>query len=270
MSDVPSIAVQTEQSVSGALRERLSVVIIAGAVEHEIRDCLESVKWADEIIVVNSQSKDRTAEIAREYTDKVFFRNWDGFSKQKQFALEQAKNEWILSLDSDERVSPELRTEIQTILTNGSAYDGYYIPRRNYFLGHWVKHCGWYPGYQLRFFRKSKARMNERLVHEAFLVEGPVGYLKNDIIHQTHPTIRITLEKINTYSSLKAEEKASRRPVTFLDLLLQPPMAFLHFFFLKQGFRDGVYGLMVSMIHALTVALTYLKIWEMQNVSGKP
>jgi len=265
MSHGQSIDALQERLVRGELKERLSVTIIAGAVEHEIRECLESVKWADEIIVVNSQSEDRTAKIAHEYTGKVWIRAWEGYGAQKQFALDQATNDWVLSLDSDERVSEELRAEIQGILANGSSYDGYYIPRRSYFLGHWVKYCGWYPGYQLRLFRKSKTRMNEKRVHESFVVLGPVGYLTKDILHHTHPTIRATLQKIDAYSTLKAQERANRKRVTFLDLMLRPPAAFLHFFFFKQGFRDGVYGLMVSLIHAMTVTQTYLKIWEMQH-----
>lgn len=247
-------------------RRKLSVTIIAGEAEDEIRGCLESVKWADEIVVVDSHSKDKTAEIAREYTDKVFLKEWEGYAAQKQCALELATNEWVFSLDSDERVSDGLRTEIEDILANGSPHDGYLIPRRNYFLGRWIKYCGWYPGFQLRFFRKGKAKLNHRQIHEAFLVDGPIGYLTHDIIHHTHPTIHETLSKVNEYSTLRAQEKAARKRVTTLDLVLRPLAAFLQFYILKQGFRDGVYGLMVSVIHAITNAQTYMKIWELQNV----
>lgn len=247
-------------------RYKLSVTVIAGNAEGEIRDCLESVKWADEIIVVDSMSRDKTAEIAREYTDKVFLKEWGGYAAQKQFSLDQAKNEWVFSLDSDERVSETLRDEIEGVLRNGTTLDGYYVPRRNFFLGQWIKRCGWYPGYQLRLFRKGKAKLNERKIHEAFLVDGPIGYLTHDIIHHTHPTIHETLSKVNEYSTLRAQEKASRKRVTALDLVLRPLAAFLQFYILKQGFRDGVYGLMVSMIHAITNAQTYMKIWELQNV----
>jgi glycosyltransferase involved in cell wall biosynthesis len=258
-----------EEVSSGESARQLTVTIIAGAAEDEIRVCLESVKWADEIVVVNSVSKDRTAEIAHEYTDKVLFKEWEGYGAQKQFALDCATNEWVLSLDSDERVSDALRSEIENILTNGSSHDGFYIPRRNYFLGRWIKHCGWYPGYQLRLFRKSKAKVNDRRIHEAFVVGGSVGYLACDIIHHTHPTIRDTLAKVDEYSTLKAQEKVGLKRVTFLYLIFHPFVAFVHSFFFKQGFRDGVYGLMVSIIHAITDAETCMKIWEMQNSSQK-
>ena len=248
---------------------KISVTVIAGNSEDDIRECLESVKWADEIVVVDSRSSDKTKQIAREYTNRILLKEWGGYGAQKQFALDQASNEWVLSLDTDERVSDELRSEIQNILVNASPYDGYYIPRRNYFLGRWIKHCGWYPGYQLRLFRKSKTRVNDRRIHEAFVVHGTVGHLKSDIIHFTHPTIRATLAKVDEYSTLEAEEKVGHKRVTVLGLVFHPFMEFLSSFLLKQGYRDGVYGLMVSMIHSLTDAQTYMKIWEMQNVSRK-
>ena len=249
---------------------KLSVTIIAGDVEDEIRGCLESVKWVDEIVVVNSMSKDGTAEIAREYTEKVFLKAWEGYAAQKQFALDQATADWVLSLDSDERVTDELRVRIKEILANDSAYDGYYIPRRSYFLGRWIKHCGWYPAYQLRFFRKAKAKVTDRRVHEGFVVNGTVGYLSGDLIHYTHPTIHRTLAKINEYSTLEAQEKVELKRISFLDLLFHPLTAFLHSYFIKQGFRDGVHGLMVSSVHAITEAQKLMKIWEMQNVPRKP
>jgi len=168
-------------------------------------------------------------------------------------------------LDTDERVSTDLREEIQGILTNGSAYDGYFIPRRGYFLGHWIKHCGWYPDYQLRFFRRSRATTNERQVHEAFVVRGPVGYLKSDLIHYTHPTIAKAMEKGREYAVLEAEEKAGRKRVSALFVVLHPIYEFFNSFILKQGFRDGVYGLMVCLIHAMTDAQVYMQIWEKQN-----
>ena len=247
-------------------QHKLSVTIIAGNAEGEIRDCLESVKWADEIIVVDSMSRDKTAEIAREYTHQVFLREWEGYAAQKQFSLGQAKNEWVFSLDSDERVSETLRDEIEGVLRNGTTLDGYYIPRRNFFLGRWIRRCGWYPGYQLRLFRKGKAKLNERKIHEAFIVEGSVGYLTGDIIHHTHTTIESTLVKINEYSTLRAQEKVNKRRVKAFELIFRPLAAFLQFYLLKQGFREGPHGLMVSIIHAMTCAQTYMKIWEMQNV----
>jgi glycosyltransferase involved in cell wall biosynthesis len=245
-------------------RRRLSVAIIAGEAETEIRECLESVKWADEIVVVSS-GVDRTAAIAREYTDKVLLKEWAGFGAQKQFALESATGEWALSLDTDERVSTDLRQEIQNILASGSAYAGFYMPRRGYFLGQRIRHCGWYPDFQLRFFQRSKARIDGRKVHEAFVVDGPVGYLKGDLIHYTHPTIEKAIAKGMEYAALEAAEKAGKKHANLLLVVLHPIYEFFNSFILKQGFRDGVYGLMVSIIHAMTDAQVHMKIWEMQN-----
>jgi glycosyltransferase involved in cell wall biosynthesis len=265
-SEVSHVEVLAEEDRMQRTSGQLSVTVIAGEVENEIRECLESVNWADEIIVVNS-SADRTAEIAREFTDKVLVRAWSGYGSQKQFALESATKEWVLSLDTDERVSEPLQEEIKRVLSNGSQYDGYYIPRRGYFLGHWIKHCGWYPDYQLRLFRRGKARMNDRRIHESFTVTGPVGFLKNDLHHYTHPTIAVALAKGREYAALEAAEKVEKKRVSALFVFLHPLFEFFSSFFLKQGFRDGAYGLMVCMIHAMTDAQTYMKIWEMQHVS---
>lgn len=253
----------------GKDRKTLSVVIITGNEEKRIRDCLESVKWADEIIVVDSESIDRTVEIAREYTDKIFVRRWEGYAPQKQFAIEQATCDWILSLDADERVSPELKLEIEGILATETEYEGFYIPRRNFFLGKWIRSCGWYPNYQLRLFKKGKGCVTKRKVHEGFVVDGKVGYLKGDIIHYTHMELKSTFAKINEYSSLSAEEKAERRIVKGIDLILHPLSAFLGHYIFRGGFKDGVHGLMVSLIHAMTNMQTYMKIWELQNVKSQ-
>jgi len=239
--------------------------VVAGDVEDDIRECLETVKWADEIIVVNSGT-DRTAAIAREYTDKVLVKEWAGYGAQKQFALEAATNDWVLSVDSDERVPEELREEILRVLTNGSANAGFYIPRRGYFLGRWIKHCGWYPDYQLRLFRRSRARTDNRKVHEGFVVDGAVGHLKSDLVHYTHPSIEKAIAKGREYAALEAVEKAGRKRVNALLVVLHPIYEFLNCFLLKLGFLDGVYGLMVSLIHAMSDAQVYMKIWEMQHV----
>jgi hypothetical protein len=244
---------------------KLSVTIIAGAEEVNIRECLESVRWADEIIVVNNFTEDRTIEIAREYTSCIFQRKWQGFASQKRFALEQATHEWVLSIDADERVSPELRSEILNIIKSDTQFNGFQIPRRSYFLDRWINSCGWYPGYQLRLFKRTKARMTDRLVHEGFEVEGSIGTLTGDIIHYTHPGIKITIQKINEYSSLQALEKYQKRKVSTVGLIFRPILAFLQMYVGRKGYRDGAYGVMVSMIHAITYALTMMKMWELQH-----
>lgn len=247
--------------------ERISVIIIAGNEEGNIGDCLESVKWADEIVVVDSESVDRTVEIARGYTDKVFVRRWEGYASQKNYAMHMAENEWILSLDADERVSPELRSEIEAL--EFSKADGFYIPRRNFFLGRVITSCGWSPDYQLRLFRKSMTTLTDRQVHEGFSVNGKRGHLQGRLIHYTHNTIAGTISKINEYSTLEAEEKSDKIHVNGAKIFFKPLWAFVQHFIIRRGFTDGVHGLMVSIIHAITKTQVYMKIWEIQNAEKK-
>jgi glycosyltransferase involved in cell wall biosynthesis len=265
MSEESPSTVAVEHDLTLKSSDRISVTVVAGDVEDDIRECLETVKWADEIIVVSS-GVDRTAAIAREYADKVLIKEWAGYGAQKQFALEAATCEWVLSVDTDERVSTDLRAEIQGILTKGTTYAGFFMPRRSYFLGRWIKHCGWYPDYQLRLFRRTKARTDSRKVHERFVVDGPVGQLKSDLIHYTHPTIEKAIAKGREYAALEAAEKAGKKHVNALVVVLHPLYEFFNCFLLKRGFLDGAYGLMVSLIHAMSDAQVYMKIWEMQRI----
>ncbi len=247
--------------------EKISAVVIAGAEENNIAGCLESLAWADEIVVVNSESKDRTIEVAKKYTSRVFIRKWEGYASQKEFSVEKATNEWVLSIDADERISDELREEIKAL--DFSIADGFFIPRRNYFLDKVVRSCGWSPDYQLRLFRKSKAKLTDRRVHESFQVQGKTAYLKSELIHYTHPAISSTFEKIAEYSTLEAQEKSTKIRMNASKIFFKPIWEFLHHFIIRHGFTDGVHGLMVSMIHAMTKAQVYMKIWEIQNVRNK-
>ena len=247
----------------------LSVIIITANEEKNIRECLESVKWCDEIILVDSESTDKTVDIAKEYTDKIFIRKWEGYASQKRFALEQASNEWVLSIDADERVSKGLKEEIIQLLTDKPDNDGYFIPRLNHFLDKAVKSCFWYPDYQLRLFKKNTTTLTDRKVHEGFVVDGVTGKVKNDLIHYTHQSIKETISKVNEYSTLEALEGRIKKKVKPIDIVLHPLAAFLNHFISRKGYKDGVYGLMVSLIHSMTNMLTYMKVWEKQNVKNK-
>ena len=247
--------------------ERISAVIIAGAEENNISDCLQSVRFADEIIVVNSGSRDRTVEIAQSFTDRVYVHAWEGYAAQKSYAVSLATNEWVLSIDADERVSSELRDEIKSL--NFESADGFFIPRRNFFIDRVIRSCGWFPDYQMRLFRKSKTSVTDRRVHEGFMVNGKTGRLSGELIHFTHMTIENTMRKSNEFSSLSAEEKASRRRVKGRHIFFYPLYAFFHHYILRRGFTEGVHGLMVSMIHAVTNLQTQMKIWEIQNIKNK-
>jgi len=179
-----------------------------------------------------------------------------------------ASNQWVLSLDADERVTDELRDNIKKVLDDGTDADGFKVARRNYFLGKWITGAHWYPDHQLRFFRKEKASMTEVLVHEGFEVNGKTEILSGDIIHYSYRTLDEAYKKINTYSSLAAEQRAGKK-VSALDLILHPIAAFLTDYFSRKAYKDGVHGLLVAIMHAMTNLMTYTKIWEIQNVKSK-
>lgn len=244
------------------MENKISVTIITGNEEENIRECLESVKWADEIIVVDSESTDRTVEIAKEFTDKIFIRKWEGYASQKNFAMEKASNEWVLSIDADERVTPELADEI--LHSNLNEYDGYRIKRDNYFIGKKITGCGWGNDYQVRLFKKSKTKLTERLVHEGFVVNGNLNTLKSELLHYSYRNLKDGFYKINEYSSLEAKEKASRKKITGLRIVFFPVWAFIQHYFIRKGYKDGRHGLIVSLMHAMTKLQVYMKIWEIK------
>ncbi|HVO72526.1 MAG TPA: glycosyltransferase family 2 protein [Ignavibacteriaceae bacterium] len=244
--------------------EKISVIIITNDEEDSITDCLKSVQWADEIILVDSGSKDRTIELAKKYTSKIFFKAWEGFSAQKKYALSLASNEWVLSLDADERVSEPLMNEIFNLELNSS--NGFYLPRENYFINKKISTCGWNKDNQLRLFKKSKTMLTDKLVHEGFVVDGKVDYLKNPLIHYTFRTISGTLSKINYYSTLRALEIfKGKRKITALTIVSHSFSAFFRFFFSLKGYKDGMYGFLISIFNSLTTLLVYSKTWELQK-----
>jgi glycosyltransferase involved in cell wall biosynthesis len=247
-------------------RARISAIIITENEAYNLRACLESITWVDEIIVVDAGSKDETVAIAREFTDKIYHNPWPGFAAQKQFALERATEPWVLSIDSDERVTPELRDEILALLVSASnLHSGYYIPRLSTFLGKFIYHCGWYPGYQLRLFQREHGRLTTARVHEGFVVEGTAGYLQQHLLHYTHPTLAESLKRMNRYSSLEAMDRAARRRVRWWDFIFHPLAAFFNKFIGLKGYKDGVHGFLLALVTAQVKMALYMKIWEIQN-----
>lgn len=250
------------------MSEKLSVIIITKNEEKNIKECLESVKWADEIILVDAFSTDRTIDIAKSYTDKIFQREWIGFAAQKNFALSLAANEWILSLDADERVSQDLKLKIQNLLVDEKylkVYDGFLIKRDNYFLGKLIRSCGWNRDFQLRLFKKSKTKLTNRLVHEGFEVYGKIGKIAEPIIHLSYKSFNDAIAKINHYSSLEAIEKSTKKKANIFTIIFYPILYFLQHFIFRYGFIDGIYGFFVSLLHAWTKMLVQIKIWELQH-----
>jgi (heptosyl)LPS beta-1,4-glucosyltransferase len=242
---------------------RLSVVVITLNEEERLRACLESVAWADEIVVVDAESQDKTAQIAREFTERVVVRPWPGFAAQKNFGLELAQGDWILSLDADEEVSPELRAEVTRTIAGPAAADGYAMPRKNIYWGRWVRHGGLYPDWQIRLFRRGRARFLERDVHESVRVEGRVERLRGALLHQSYRDVADFLTRADRYSTLAAEEWVrSGRPARARDLVLRPLGRFLKMYLLRLGCLDGWRGLLLATLYAYYVGMRAAKILE--------
>ena len=250
-------------------RARLSVVVVTLNEEERLRACLESVAWADELIVVDAESQDKTAQIAREFTDRVIVRPWPGFAAQKNFGLAEARGDWILALDADEHVSSELRDEIERVLTADGPADGYRAPRRNIFWGQWVRHGGLWPDWQLRLFRRGRGRFVERAVHESVEVSGVVGRLESPLVHKSYRDVADFLARADRYSTLAAEEWVrSGKRVRVSDLVLRPAGRFLSMYVLRLGCLDGRRGFLLATLYAYYVFVRSAKAWERMRERG--
>ncbi len=243
----------------------LSVILITFNEEINIDECLTSVEWADEIVVVDSKSTDRTAEIAKRFTDKVIITDWYGYAENKRIALSNTSHEWILWLDADERVLPELRDEIRAILQQNPQQNGFEVKRKAFFLGKWIKHCGWYPGYVLRLFRKSTASFSQNRVHEGVHVRGSIGRTNHALLHYTDRVLDHYLEKFNRYTTLAAEELAQKKKKTSVwAMIFRSIHTFVKMYFLKLGVLDGPKGLMLCLLSSGYVMCKYAKLLEIQ------
>ncbi|MBI5379178.1 MAG: glycosyltransferase family 2 protein [Nitrospirae bacterium] len=251
------------------MRDKVSVTIITQNEEGMVRGCLESVRWAAEIVVVDAESTDRTAAIAHEYTEKVFVKPWLGFAEQKNLALSEATCPWVLSLDADERVTPDLAAEILDALKAPDA-DGYYVPRKNFFGGRWIRHGGWYPDYTLRLFKRTHGSFGDREVHEGVVLNGRSAYLRHPLVHETYKDLSDYLARMDRYSSLAARELRKRGSRFRLwHLFFRPPAAFVKHYLLKQGFRDGADGLLLAALQAMYTFAKYAKLYEMEQADRK-
>jgi glycosyltransferase involved in cell wall biosynthesis len=226
---------------------RLSVTVIALNQEANIGPCLESAAFADEIVVLDTGSTDKTVETARQYTDRIFTVPWEGFARTKNAALDRARGDWIFSLDTDERVSVALAGEIQGVLKADGPLDGYRVPRKNYFGGRWIKHLGWYPDYALRLFRRDKGRFRDREVHEEVVVAGKVGVLQNALDHYSYENVAQYAARQERYARLAARELAGQgRRLHAGELIWRPFFTFLKLYLLRRGFLEGSLGLTLA------------------------
>ncbi len=240
---------------------KLSVVIITRNEEANLPRCLESVNWADEIVVVDSGSTDRTEEIAVGYHARLYHEPWQGYGHAKQAGLSYATGEWILSIDADEVVTEELVGEIKRVVSAEGGPDGYYMPRRTNFLGRWILHCGWYPDPLLRLFRRQKGRFDEAAVHEKAIVEGETGRLKGELLHYSYPDLETYFEKFDRYTTMGAEKALARgKTAGWFDIVVKPPVSFFKHYISKQGFRDGLEGFILSVLSSMAVLVKYAKL----------
>lgn len=247
---------------------KLSVILITKNEILNIRECLASVSWADEIIVVDSGSTDGTLDVCRELGAQVYEHDWPGFGVQKNRALGYASHDWLLSIDADERVTPELRAEIETVVADASSLDGYDIPRLSSFCGRFIHHSGWRPDYVLRLFRRDKAKFSDALVHEAVQMQGQRGQLQHSLLHYSYRDFEDVIAKLNSYSSAAADMQERRGKRGGLGTaLLHGGWAFFRTYVLRRGFLDGREGVMLAIMNAENSYYRYIKLWLKQKES---
>jgi glycosyltransferase involved in cell wall biosynthesis len=243
---------------------KLSVTIITRDEAGTIVAALESVSWADELIVVDSGSNDDTVRLARQFTDRVVVREWPGYVAQKNYAASLASHDWILSLDADELVTPALAGEIRATLAGVPDCAAYRIPRVAWHLGRWIRTTDWYPDHQLRLYDRRLARWTGQYVHEAVSVDGRVGALRHDLQHFPFRDIAEHLETINRYTTYAARQMHERGGrAGLVQIVGHPPLAFLRNYIARGGIRDGATGLVISAMNAYYVFLKFAKLWEM-------
>lgn len=246
---------------------KISVITLTLNEEKNVTECLASIRWADELIVVDSGSTDRTVELAKTFTQNILTVEWKGYGAARNLALERCTGDWVFWLDADERVPPELAEEIRrAVHQNDMQVAAYSVGRRAYFLGRWIKHCGWYPSRVTRLFRRGKGKFTETQVHEQLIVDGFVRELKNDLIHYTDPDLNHYFTKFNKYTSLAAHDmQTAGRSFALYDLIVRPVFVFLKMYLFRLGFLDGLQGFILSVASSTYVFTKYAKLWELQK-----
>lgn len=245
---------------------KISVTVITRNEAADIGDALKSAAWADELVVVDSQSTDDTVAIARQYTDRVIVRDWPGYVAQKNYAASMASHDWILSLDADERVTPALAAEIAAAVDSPASHRGYRMPRVTFHLGRWIRSTDWYPDYQLRLYDRRVAEWTGRYVHESVAVRGSVGDLRGELQHFAYRDVADHLETIDRYTTYAARQMHEQGQASgWLRLAGHPPLAFLRNYVLRGGIRDGVPGFIVSAMNAYYVFLKFAKLYELRR-----
>ena len=261
-------------SVKGVPRRRqktISCAIVVYNEERNIYDCLESARWMDEIIVVDAFSQDKTVEISRKYTPRIYQRPWIGHAEQKNYACDEATCDWVFILDADERIGADLRKEIERVLSSDDTEGpvAYYLPRKNYYYGKWIRWAGCYPDFQLRLFRRGVGRLNDEEPHPRFVFKGRAAYLTNPLDHHTERTIEDHFRKFDNFTTLAAKERArTKRVVYWTDLTLRPAYTLWKYYVMRQGFREGMHGFLISVFASMYTFVKYVKLWERTHVAA--
>jgi glycosyltransferase involved in cell wall biosynthesis len=250
---------------------KLSVTVITRNEAENIVRALESAAWADEIIVVDSESTDETAALAKRFTDRVIVRPWPGYIEQKNFAASLASHDWIFSLDADERVTPALAQEIRKTIGGAPSAAAYRMPRVTNHLGKWIRTTDWYPDYQLRLYDRRRAQWTGQLVHEGIAVDGRVGLLKSELEHFPFRNSAEHLDTINRYTTYAAQQMYENgRRAGLWQMVVHPPFAFLRNYIAKGGIRDGAAGFQISSMNAYYVFLKFAKLRELERRQKSP
>ena len=250
---------------------KVSVTIITKNEAEHIGAAIDSVRWADEIIVVDSGSTDDTVALAKARGARVEHRDWTGYLDQKTYAQGLAAHDWILSLDADERVTPALASEVQALLRSEPLRRGYRVPRVLFHLGRWIRTTDHYPDYQLRLYDRRAGAWQGDYVHESVKIPGPMGYLKGELEHYSYRDLADQFDRINHYTTLAARKMHGQgRRSGFVQLVLQPPAAFLRSYILRWGFLDGTAGFLLSALGAYSVFLKFAKLWELSRRPQPP
>jgi glycosyltransferase involved in cell wall biosynthesis len=252
-------------------KQTVSVFIVCCNEERQIRRCLESVRWCDEIVIVDSGSTDHTLEICREFTDRIFYRPWEGYVEQKRYALSLCTGDWVLNLDADEELSPDLALELQQLVsTDAGRVNGYYLNRVIFFLNRWWRKGGWYPEYRLRFCRRATTEWGGEDPHEKASVTGNTAICRGELFHYSFTDLADYVRRSNTLGSHTAANLIARGTrFSLLELLVRPIARFIKFYILKKGYREGLAGFIVALIEAHAVMLKYAQLWEGRKITPK-
>ncbi|MCL2485778.1 MAG: glycosyltransferase family 2 protein [Endomicrobia bacterium] len=248
--------------------KKVSAYILTKNEEKHIKECIESVKFADEIVVIDAFSSDSTVDIAKNMGANVIQNKFEYFGQQRNFALEQCSYDWVICLDADERISPELKTEIEEQLKNNSEGDIFIAPRKSKFINKWITHSGWYPDYRHPvLFNKTKAKYKDQLVHEDIDYTGKKYYFKGDIYHYPYESIKHFVAKSDLYTDLRAKEMFKKgKKFKVINLFANPSVMFIKMYFIKRGFLDGLTGLILAMLYSYFYTLMkYIKLWEIEE-----